>query len=229
MDRIFTAVRVAGRVGCLALAGAGVFAASLHHAACAAWLAVGLFSVWYIGQTLLALSTPFLLCAQLAAAVRVQAVLAALTSWRRRLRARAALARTSLRRARGDRVFVRRAVAAFFLLAILVSVPVSLSATLPNLPTGGTSPWETVGVKLCELFYGKLGKALAIVAVVIGGLLYAFGEGGSKSQLAGIAFGTGMVLLAPAFLTWLFGGSGMTCTSAFGGSGTGGIPGIPGI
>ena len=35
--------------------------------------------------------------------------------------------------------------------------------------------------------------------------------------------------MAPSFLTWLFGGSSMTCTSAFGGSGTGGIPGIPGI
>ena len=72
-----------------------------------------------------------------------------------------------------------------------------------------------MGQKLCELFYGKLGKALSIVAVVIGGLLYAFGEGGSKSQLAGIAFGTGMVLMAPTFLTWIFGGQGMTCASAF--------------
>lgn len=127
----------------------------------------------------------------------------------------------SLRRARGDRVFVRRAVAASFLLVILVSVPVSLSATLANpLRSTDTSPWETVGVKLCELFYGKLGKALAIVAVVIGGLLYAF--------VAGIAVGTGMVLMAPSFLAWLFGGTGMTCTSAFGGSGTG-IPGVPGI
>ena len=225
MDRFFTVVRV----GCLALAGAGLFAAWTHHAACAAWLAVGLFSLWYIGQTLLVLSTPLVLRAQIAAVVRVRAALAVLASWRRRLRVRVVLARMSLRRARRDRLIVRRAVAALFLLGFLVSVPVSLSATLPNVPglTGNVSPWETVGVKLCDLFYGKLGKALAIVAVVIGGLLYAFGEGGSKSQLAGIAFGTGMVLLAPAFLTWLFSGAGsavsgnMTCRSAFGGSGSG--------
>ena len=67
------------------------------------------------------------------------------------------------------------------------------------------SPWLTVGEKLCELFLDKLGKALAIVAVIIGGLMYAFGEGGSKSQIAGLAFGAGMVLLAPQFLSWILG------------------------
>ena len=74
-----------------------------------------------------------------------------------------------------------------------------------------TSPWETVGEKLCELFYNTLGKALAIVAVVIGGLMYAFGEGGSKSQIAGLAFGAGMVLMAPQFLTWLLPKTAASC------------------
>ena len=236
MTRSCNAVRAASRIACLALAGVALFAAWTHHAACAAWVAVGLFAVWYIGHVLLAFLSPVVVPAYLAVAQLARAALAVPASWPARLRARVALARVSLRRASADRLFLRRAVAALFLLACLLSVPVSLSAGIPGIPgLGGSSnasPWETVGVKLCELFYGKLGKALAIVAVVIGGLLYAFGEGGSKSQLAGIAFGTGMVLMAPSFLGWLFAGSGssvtgtMTCQSAFGGSGNTGI-GIP--
>ena len=74
-------------------------------------------------------------------------------------------------------------------------------------------PWKNVGDALCDLFFNTLGKALAIVAVVIGGLMYAFGEGGSKSQIAGLAFGAGMVLMAPGFLRWLLpdGGLGKGC------------------
>jgi len=34
--------------------------------------------------------------------------------------------------------------------------------------------------------------------------MFAFGEGGSKQQLAGIVFGLGMALGAANFITWLF-------------------------
>ena len=212
MTRLFNVVCAAGRIAYLALAGTAVLAASTHAPACAAWVAIGLVSVWYIGETLLTLFCRAVLHACAAAAALAAAAGRALAPWRARLAARLCLARGVVAGCSATPRFARRAVAGSFIVAFLVLVPVSLSAT----DAGGTaSPWETVGIKLCELFYGKLGKALAIVAVVIGGLLYAFGEGGSKSQLAGIAFGTGMVLLAPAFLTWLFGGSGLTCTSAF--------------
>ena len=96
----------------------------------------------------------------------------------------------------GSPAMVRQLTFAFAVLLFLVVVVV---------PLGATSPWETVGERLCELFLNKLGKALAIVAVIIGGLMYAFGEGGSKSQIAGLAFGAGMVLLAPQFLGWIIG------------------------
>ena len=92
---------------------------------------------------------------------------------------------------------VRQLTFALAVLLFLVVVVVPLGAT--------ASPWETIGEKLCDLFLDKLGKALAIVAVIIGGLMYAFGEGGSKSQIAGLAFGAGMVLLAPQFLGWILG------------------------
>ena len=72
-------------------------------------------------------------------------------------------------------------------------------------------PWSMAASQLCTLFTGIVGKALAVVAVVYGGLTYSFGEGGSKSALAGIIFGVGMVLLAPQLLVYFFGGTAITC------------------
>ena len=209
MTRFFNGVCVAGRVACFALAGVAVFAASTSSGPCAVSVAVGLLSLWYIGETLLALSSSLVGRAYLAGFPPRPACCSRV--WPPAKRVSACASAPCTYRFAGPASIVRSSGApwaAAFLLAFVLSIPVSLSAGIPGLtPAGNTSPWETVGTKLCELFYGKLGKALAIVAVVIGGLLYAFGEGGSKSQLAGIAFGTGMVLMAPAFLTWLFGSS----------------------
>ena len=72
-------------------------------------------------------------------------------------------------------------------------------------------PWSMAASQLCELFTGVVGRGLAVVAVIVGGLTYAFGEGGSKSAIAGLVFGVGMVLLAPQFLVFFFGGSAITC------------------
>ena len=65
------------------------------------------------------------------------------------------------------------------------------------------NPWEDGVQVLCDAFFGVIGKGLAIIAVVIGGLMFAFGEGGSKSAIAGLVFGAGMVLGAAQFLEWL--------------------------
>ena len=46
--------------------------------------------------------------------------------------------------------------------------------------------------------------ALALVAIVIGGLLFMYGEAGAKRQISGIVFGGGLALFAAQFLTWLF-------------------------
>ena len=72
-------------------------------------------------------------------------------------------------------------------------------------------PWSMAASQLCELFTGIVGRGLAVVAVIAGGLAYAFGEGGSKSAIAGLVFGVGMVLLAPQFLVFFFGGTAITC------------------
>jgi len=69
----------------------------------------------------------------------------------------------------------------------------------------GTSPWENAVNVLQTSFTGPIAKGLGLVAIVIGGLTFAFGEGGGKRTFAGIVFGLGMAVLAVNFLTWLFG------------------------
>ena len=64
-------------------------------------------------------------------------------------------------------------------------------------------PWQTSVKALCNAFFGPIGAGLSLIAIVIGGLMFAFGEGGSKSQIAGLIFGAGLVTQAPAFLQWV--------------------------
>ena len=75
---------------------------------------------------------------------------------------------------------------------------------LPSLALAQGSPWERAANNLALTFTGPLARALALVAIVIGGLLFMFGEGGAKRQLSGIVFGGGLALFAGQFLTWLF-------------------------
>lgn len=65
------------------------------------------------------------------------------------------------------------------------------------------SPWVSAIDAVCDAFVGPIGKGLALVALIVGGLMFAFGEGGSKSQIAGLIFGAGLVLGAPNFIKWL--------------------------
>ena len=66
------------------------------------------------------------------------------------------------------------------------------------------SPWEQAAGNLATSFTGPLARSLALVAIVIGGLLFMFGEAGAKRQISGIVFGGGLALFAAQFLTWLF-------------------------
>jgi type IV secretion system protein TrbC len=69
----------------------------------------------------------------------------------------------------------------------------------------GASPWENAVNVLQQAFTGTIAKGLGLVAIVVGGLTFAFGEGGGKRTFAGIVFGLGMAVLAVNFLNWLFG------------------------
>jgi type IV secretory pathway VirB2 component (pilin) len=71
----------------------------------------------------------------------------------------------------------------------------------------GNSPWENAVQVLETAFTGPIATGLALVAIVVGGLVFAFGEGGAKRTMAGIIFGVGMAIGAVNFMTWLFPGS----------------------
>ena len=79
--------------------------------------------------------------------------------------------------------------------AVLVLLPSIVSAQ---------SPWERAAGNLERTFTGPLARSLALVAIVVGGLTFMFGEMGAKRQLAGIVFGGGLALFAAQFLVWLF-------------------------
>ncbi len=68
----------------------------------------------------------------------------------------------------------------------------------------GNSPWENAVQVLQTSFTGPIATGLALVAIVVGGLVFAFGEGGAKRTMAGVIFGVGMAIGAVNFMTWLF-------------------------
>jgi type IV secretion system protein TrbC len=68
----------------------------------------------------------------------------------------------------------------------------------------GNSPWENAANVLQQAFTTTIARGLSLVAIVVSGLTFAFGEGGSKRVLAGVLFGVGMAIAAVNFLAWLF-------------------------
>ena len=68
----------------------------------------------------------------------------------------------------------------------------------------GNSPWENAVNVLQQAFTSTIARGLSLVAIVVSGLTFAFGEGGSKRVLAGVLFGVGMAIAAVNFLAWLF-------------------------
>ncbi|PYT77102.1 MAG: conjugal transfer protein TrbC [Acidobacteria bacterium] len=68
----------------------------------------------------------------------------------------------------------------------------------------GSSPWENAVNVLQQAFTSTIARGLSLVAIVVSGLTFAFGEGGSKRVLAGVLFGVGMAIAAVNFLAWLF-------------------------
>jgi type IV secretory pathway VirB2 component (pilin) len=84
-------------------------------------------------------------------------------------------------------------------LIVIIPLFLILSAT-----TFAQSPWERAANNLAATFTGPLARSLALVAIVIGGLMFMFGEAGAKRQISGIVFGGGLALFAAQFLAWLF-------------------------
>jgi type IV secretion system protein TrbC len=82
---------------------------------------------------------------------------------------------------------------------------VSLLSAAP-LFAQANSPWENAVNVLQLAFTSTIARGLSLVAIVVSGLTFAFGEGGSKRVIAGVLFGVGMAIAAVNFLAWLFPG-----------------------
>jgi type IV secretory pathway VirB2 component (pilin) len=90
----------------------------------------------------------------------------------------------------------------------VVTLGIALFLAAPVFAQGaGNSPWENAVSVLQQAFTSTIARGLSLVAIVVAGLTFAFGEGGSKRVLAGVLFGVGMAIAAVNFLTWLFPGN----------------------
>ena len=81
---------------------------------------------------------------------------------------------------------------------------VAVIVVLPASSYAQASPWENAVNVLMTSFTGPIARGLSLVSIVVGGVTFAFGEGGSKRLLAGIVFGVGMAIGAVNFMAWLF-------------------------
>lgn len=89
----------------------------------------------------------------------------------------------------------RPAARGLLLPALLVLTAVPLLAV--------ANPWEDAIDNLQTAFTGPIGRGLSLVAIVVTGLMFAFGEPGGKKALAGVLFGLSMAIGAVGWLTWL--------------------------
>jgi type IV secretory pathway VirB2 component (pilin) len=92
------------------------------------------------------------------------------------------------------RVLTRTLTAISALVLLLIATPLRAQQ----------DPWDQAVQVLQTAFTGTIAKGLSLVAIVVGGLMFAFGEGQSKRALAGIVFGVGMAIGAVNFMAWLF-------------------------
>jgi type IV secretion system protein TrbC len=90
-------------------------------------------------------------------------------------------------------------------LRVIPLAPLALLAAAPVFAQAN-SPWENAVNVLQQAFTSTIARGLSLVAIVVAGLTFAFGEGGSKRVLAGVLFGVGMAIAAVNFLAWLFPG-----------------------
>src|SRR5215468_6165499 len=102
----------------------------------------------------------------------------------------------------------KRWLAAFAWVRSVCIVSVSFAGLILAAPafaqTTGNSPWENAVNVLQQAFTSTIARGLSLVAIVVSGLTFAFGEGGSKRVLAGVLFGVGMAIAAVNFMAWLF-------------------------
>lgn len=103
--------------------------------------------------------------------------------------------------------FFRNCLRSSSMRSALVVLCFTLLFAAPAFAVQGNSPWENAVNVLQQAFTSTIARGLSLVAIVVSGLTFAFGEGGSKRVLAGVLFGVGMAIAAVNFLAWLFPGA----------------------
>jgi type IV secretory pathway VirB2 component (pilin) len=80
-----------------------------------------------------------------------------------------------------------------------------LGTVLTAVPAHADSPWEIAVSVLQTAFTGPIARGLSLVAIVVDGLMFAFGEGESQPDARrALFFGVGMAIGAVNFMAWLF-------------------------
>jgi len=102
---------------------------------------------------------------------------------------------------------LRKHLTNFSLRPPVVAICLVFLLAAPAFAQQGNSPWENAVNVLMTAFTSTIARGLSLVAIVVSGLTFAFGEGGSKRVLAGVLFGVGMAIAAVNFLAWLFPGA----------------------
>lgn len=85
-----------------------------------------------------------------------------------------------------------------FALCLLVAAPALAT------PGGTAMPWDTPLINLLNNLQGTVARIAITIAIVLTGLIFAFGEAGTGlRKVMGIAFGGAIALGALAFMTAL--------------------------
>jgi type IV secretion system protein TrbC len=83
---------------------------------------------------------------------------------------------------------------------------------LPAFAQGVAAPWEGPICVVARSLSGPVAKAVAVIAIVITGLMIAFGElGGVFKSLLGLVFGVSFALLADQWLGLIRAGASTAC------------------
>ena len=89
--------------------------------------------------------------------------------------------------------------------SVLVLANAPLLTAAPVTPVAA-DPWSRAVTVMQTFFTGIFARGLSLIAIVLGGAMYAMDEsGGSKKKVGSLIFGTGLMLLAAQFLNWIFG------------------------
>lgn len=96
-------------------------------------------------------------------------------------------------------------------LALMLGLTLALVA-LPAFAQGVAAPWEGPICTVARSLSGPVAKAVAVIAIVITGLMIAFGElNGVFKSLLGLVFGVSFALLADQWLGLIRAGASTAC------------------